>query len=70
MMGRREIMADEQDDRYRGSPHDRKHREKATPMKSAREQRLAAHPASVVQRNDRAILCQLPKSISHYDDHE
>jgi hypothetical protein len=49
MMGRREIMAAEQDDRYRGYPHHRKHREKTAPMKSVGERRLPAHPASVVQ---------------------
>jgi hypothetical protein len=52
MTGRREIMADEQEYRYRGYHHDRKHREKTTPMKSAGEKRLAAHPASVAQCND------------------
>ena len=56
MMGRREIMTDEQDDRYREYPRNSKHREKTTPMKSAGERRLPAHPASLVQCDDGNVV--------------
>jgi hypothetical protein len=51
-MGRRAIIADDQDERHCGSPRHLIHREQGAPLNSAGERQQPAHPENVIPCDD------------------